>query len=294
MIKLLAEIRRNKFDALIYLQSRSRMSSSIDRDERFFRIAGIKNIFGTGFLKQNLLDIETTKPSTAIEPEWKFFVRLLNQENLVETSADFCETNLLLGGAEHNFAVNWLKENCGFDNSTKIVAVAPSSKWESKIWDEENYYRVIAKLIESHKIFPIVFGGLEDQETGARLIERWKTGANAAGALSVRQAAAAFSHCSLYLGNDTGTMHIAAAMKVPCAAIFSAIDWNNRWSPFGNRNMIFRETVECEGCHSAICPYNNKCLKLIDYSKVLNACSDLLDGKVNFIFNARNQQLSQR
>ncbi|MGE3465976.1 MAG: glycosyltransferase family 9 protein, partial [Pyrinomonadaceae bacterium] len=105
----------------------------------------------------------------------------------------------------------------------------------------------------------------------------WGVGANAAGRTTVRQSAALLEHCRLYLGNDTGTMHLAASVGTPCVAIFAAIDWPGRWLPFGNRNVCFRRRVECEGCHTADCFNARKCLDLISAAEVYEACSGILE-----------------
>ena len=88
----------------------------------------------------------------------------------------------------------------------------------------------------------------------------------------MRVAAAALGRCALYLGNDTGTMHLAAAVGTPCVAIFAAIDQANRWKPFGVHNALFRTRVECEVCLSPECFNDNICLRQINAEDVFEAC----------------------
>ena len=161
-------------------------------------------------------------------------------------------------------------------NDRKLVAVAPGSKWASKIWSETRYAEVVNRLIKDFGCYPVIFGGSEDRKKGKRLITGWETGMNAAGILSIRESAALLKDCTLYLGNDTGTMHLAAAVGTPCVAIFAAIDWRGRWQPFGNVHSIFRKSVECEGCFTANCFNNHKCLDLIEIDEVHAACARIL------------------
>ncbi len=273
--KLWNEIRREKFDDLFYLMTRNRTPSQISRDERFFRSAGVKNIFGTDFLRQNIIEKMPIRPLAPVESEAEFLLKSVAASGI---AVNFnVKPDLLLSAAEKSFAENWLKENCGTAfTEKKLVAVAPGSKWESKIWAEENYALVVSALIEKHGIFPVIFGGQEDRETGNRLLQKFGFGANAAGELNIRQAAAALANCRLYLGNDTGTMHLAAAVETPCVAVFAAIDRAGRWHPFGKNHAVFRETVECEGCYLPICPFQNKCLALIEPKRVWAACEAIL------------------
>ena len=141
-----------------------------------------------------------------------------------------------------------------------------------------NLNKSISQIIIDYGAFPIVFGGPENRAIGERLVGKWRTGAVAAGELSVREAAAVLEKCRLYVGNDTGTMHLAGAVGVPCVAIFAAIDWIGRWKPLGDRNHLIRKSVDCEGCHQPVCPFDNKCLELVTVDEVYRACCETLES----------------
>jgi ADP-heptose:LPS heptosyltransferase len=211
-----------------------------------------------------------------------FLLDCLKEENFIQFEKDKLKPELLLTKNEFSFATDWLEEHCGQDFETKnLLAVAPASKWQSKVWAEDNFSQVVSELIFKKNVFPVIFGGTEDRGKGNRLIKKWGIGANAAGELNIRQAAAALSFCRLYLGNDTGTMHLAASVGTTCVAVFAALDWAGRWIPFGDKHKIFRETVPCEGCLLSVCPFENKCLKLINVENVLRACLIVLNEKGN-------------
>lgn len=277
-LKLFAKIRREKFDCVFYLMTRNRTEKQIKRDVRFFKAAKIREVFGTKYLRNNLIGEPFEKPLKTVEPEASFFLNCLPSNRF-----DFdlnSKPDMLLSKKEVEFSENWLKKNCAEAfGQNRLAAIAPGSKWESKVWAEENFAEVVSKLIERENIFPVIFGGKEDREKGNRLLETWGKGANAAGELNIRQAAAALEKCRIYLGNDTGTMHLAASVGTPCAAIFAAIDLIGRWHPFGENHIILRERIECEGCHSPVCPFNNECLTGISPEKVLAACEKLLKQK---------------
>lgn len=277
-LKLFREIRRRKFDCLFYLMTRNRSVAQIERDARFFKLAGIKKIFGIDYLLKNLIGDTRLmrKPLPTIESESDFFLNTLAADNFqIDKNI---KPEMLLGVAEKDFADEWLYKNCGAAlRENRLLAVAPGSKWNSKIWMEERFAEVVGRLIKQNDVFPVVFGGLEDREKGNRLVQYWQTGANAAGALNVRQSASALEKCRLYLGNDTGTMHLAASVGVPCVAVFAAIDLPNRWHPYGNNHTIFRTTVPCEGCHAPVCPFEKQCTTAIETDSVFAACARILE-----------------
>ena len=92
------------------------------------------------------------------------------------------------------------------------------------------------------------------------LSDRWGSGYNAAGALGIRSSLAAMKHCELFIGNDTGTMHMAAAVGLPCVAIFSSRERPGLWYPPGEGHRVFRSAIECEGCGLVEClELGNEC-----------------------------------
>lgn len=275
LLKLLFELRHKKFDCLFYLMTRNRTGKQIERDEMFFRAAGVKQIFGTYFLSKNNLELVPSPPLPEVEPELEFLLRCLPADRYEFDLSS--KPDLKFTGEEKSFAADWLEQNCGTSfQENRILAVAPGSKWESKIWAENRFEKVVSALITKYNLFPVIFGGGEDRAKGERLLQKWRTGANAAGELNIRQAAAALEKCRLYLGNDTGTMHLAASVGTPCVAVFAAIDYPGRWHPFGSGHIILRETVECEGCHLTVCPLENLCLDKISAERVLAACEKIL------------------
>jgi ADP-heptose:LPS heptosyltransferase len=279
LLGLAMKIRRKKFDAVFYLMTRYRTARQIDRDKLFFRFAGIRNVIGAEFVKEHNLPFDIPKPVPRIEKEGDFLMRLLRERGIIKPTLSF-EPDLGLTNEERKASREWMSSKGVAELSAQRIAVGPGSKWESKIWDEDRYGSVVDRLIKTHDVMPVIFGGPEDKAAGDRLIARWGRGANAAGELNVRGAAAALETCSLYLGNDTGTMHLAAAVGTPCVAMFSAVDWAGRFEPFGDQHILFRRSVECEGCHSPLCvnlEHRNKCLDLIAADDVLDACVEVLE-----------------
>lgn len=275
-LRLVMNLRRKKFDAVVYMTTRTRTERQISRDVRFFRLAGIPIMFGAERMKRDSLSDAVKGPMIEVEAEGSYLVRLVREEGLSDPAKEYAP-DLKLTPAEYDAASKWFRSELGDVGNARLIGVAPGSKWESKIWSEERFGEVVTRLIQTHGAMPVIFGGAEDREKGDRLIAKWGAGINAAGKLNVRQAAAALESCELYLGNDTGTMHLAASVATPCVVIFSALDLIGRWYPYGTSNEIFRRSVECEGCYSPTCFNKNLCLDLITSDEVYQACVRILD-----------------
>ena len=275
-LKLFNKLRNKNFDTLVYLAPRLRKKIQIYRDLIFFKLVGINQFIGhRGFEHLPRRILGSQLPITEHEAD-HLLKRIAKSGIPVSLNKNVC-MDLSLTEFEINKAKEWLNINIPPNNKGPLIAIGPGSKWLSKRWPEDRYEKLGQYLIEKYGVFPVVFGGIDEKELGNRLINAWGKGANAAGELNVREAAAALSFCRLYIGNDNGTMHLAAAVGTQCVAIFSAQDWPGRWYPYGNHHVVIRRSVPCEGCRLTECiKHDMICLKKIRLEDLILACNKLL------------------
>jgi len=274
-LSLLKRLRRERYDLLIYLAPHIRAKRDVRRDLFFFRRAGISKVIGTkGF---QALPPRANGRLPAVAHETDLLLHRLSLDGIESPPMGKAKFELDLTTEEEETTNLWLEKEFANVQVNYIIGFGPGSKWPSKIWPEDRFLDLGRQLVQHLNIFPIVFGGLDDQALGDRLISAWGQGANAAGALSVRQAAIALRECDAYVGNDTGTMHLAAAVGTRCVAIMAAIDWPGHWSPYGQGHLVLRRTVPCEGCLLRVCEREGmKCLKEIGVDDVFHACCQVL------------------
>jgi ADP-heptose:LPS heptosyltransferase len=284
-------LRRGQFDLLVYLAPRIRSRADVRRDLLFFRLAAISKVIGAD--AWHPLPSRNGGSLPAVEHEADHLLRRLSRDGIEVPEIGTAKFELNLTTAEEQSARVWLKENLRAEGVNRVIGFGPGSKWPSKVWPEERFAELGFRLIKFANAFPIVFGGPEDRALGERLIQTWGRGANAAGALSVRAAAAALKDCDAYIGNDTGTMHLAAAVGTPCVAIMAAIDWPGHWSPYGQGHLVLRRTVPCEGCLLRVCEREGmKCLKEISVEDVFTACCRVLERQSGKAFRSSARGLA--
>jgi len=180
---------------------------------------------------------------------------------------------LPLSGEEQHRSEEWLSQNELTEVAENLIAVAPWSNMAAKRWPLGNFSAAVKQLVSEFDVTPIVFGGKDERDLGRKLVEEWGTGAVAAGELNVREGTGLMGHCRLYLGNDTGAMHMAAASGIPCVAVFSARDSIGLWEPYGARHSVLRERVDCEGCLRRACPRRAmECMGAIGVGEVVAEC----------------------
>lgn len=94
-------------------------------------------------------------------------------------------------------------------------------KWEGKHWGNANYIEICKKLIATGRV-PTLVGDSEDQRDAEMIVAGAGPGVrNTCGALTCLELFGLVSQCIAYVGNDTGTMHVAAACNIPTVGIFT-------------------------------------------------------------------------
>jgi heptosyltransferase-2 len=97
---------------------------------------------------------------------------------------------------------------------------------------------------------------------------------NLAGKTSLRELLAFINCCSYFLTNDSGPMHIAAALKIPLLALFGSTD-NTRTGPYLNGKVLHKH-VECSPCYKRVCPIDFRCMKRIEVDEVYQELQALI------------------
>lgn len=273
---LLINLRKLKFDLLVYLAPSERSKYQIKRDLMFFKWAKINKIVGT-----NQADFYRigSNSSHAITTEREAELMLDRLKELGIKVSNNKKVDFYLNTTINDIkGFNTVMTVNGIPSNKQWVGVAPGSNMPSKTWPLERYEEVLRKLILNFGLWPIVFGGISDFAAGEQLISNLGVGTNLAGKLTVRQSAVGLKKCLFYLGNDTGTMHLAASVGTRCVAIFSARDRQGKWVPYGTNNIIIRKSLPCEGCMLTLCvKHKNECLTTIQTNMVYKACLVLIN-----------------
>ena len=151
--------------------------------------------------------------------------------------------------------------------SGHLWAIAPGSNMPSKCW--AHYGELLEALQERLGIVPVYIGG-ENDKALCKEINRKTPGVCIIGR-PMPEVEAVMRRCETYLGNDTGVMHLAAALGLRCIAVFSCRDIPGIWEPYTKDKIVFRaQGHSCEGCLEITCKkHQNACLEAITVSQVL-------------------------
>jgi ADP-heptose:LPS heptosyltransferase len=105
---------------------------------------------------------------------------------------------------------------------------------------------------------------------------------NLCGDLTPRESAAVFARAEIFVGHDSGPMHLAAAVQTPCVAIFSARNKPRVWFPYGRQHRVVYHRVECWGCELETCVVEKKrCMTSITVDEVVEQVRDLQEDAMS-------------
>jgi heptosyltransferase II len=154
----------------------------------------------------------------------------------------------------------------------------------AKRWPAERFVEAARLLREKTQCRWMILGGAGDRllaETIASDLAR-ATGEpplNVAGATSLRELAAVLKNCDLVLTNDSGPMHLAAAVGAPVTAIFGSTSPELTGPVFSARAHVVRCHAPCAPCFRRECPIDLRCLRGIETEQVVAAALACLAGR---------------
>lgn len=157
------------------------------------------------------------------------------------------------------------------------VAINPGASYgAAKRWIPERFAAVADALASEYGVKVVLTGGSGEVEIGVDIARAMQAPAlNLIGRTSVRELMAVLARCRLVVTNDSGPMHIAAALRVPIVAVFGPTD-HTTTSPLGQDCRIVRTPVDCAPCMLRECPIDHRCMTRVTADDVLIAARDLL------------------
>ncbi len=171
-------------------------------------------------------------------------------------------------------AANRIKKLLG--DITEYVVIVPSARWPSKRWPAEYFASLIARL----SIPCVISGSREDRETVRKITGSLPSGniIDLCGKTGLKELSALLSGAKAVVTNDTGSMHIAAALDVPVVALFGPTDpvktGPYRWQT-NSRLRVLQAGVSCSPCRRRNCS-EPVCMTGIDVNKVFEALKEYL------------------
>ena len=167
----------------------------------------------------------------------------------------------------------------------RVVAIHPSASCVSKRWMPERFAQVADRLVAEQGVRICLVAGEGDVRFAEQVAQAMRQPAmNLAGRLSVGELAVLLARCRLLISNDSGPVHVAAAVGTPVVDIFGRNQRGLsplRWGPLGEGHVILHKEVGCVTCLAHNCDIEFLCLTSISVDEVYQAAVSVLQRSIN-------------
>jgi len=250
-------LRRKRFDLAIDLFGNPRSAV-------LTRLTGAPNRVGYAFRGRRHAYTTVVTPSGRTRHEVQFHLEALEAMDVpVPTS----RTVVAIPGAADGKAGLWLRENVR--ENRPVVGLNPGGGWAVKRWPPAYFGRLADALIDEYGVEVLVLWGPGEEGLAEEVEGAMKNRPLLLPEVTLSELGAFLKRCCLLVSNDSGPMHMAAALEVPTVGIFGPTDPRAQ-GPWGDGHGVVRkETVDCLGCNRIDCPIGNICMTTLEPREVL-------------------------
>jgi heptosyltransferase-2 len=272
-LRLGSELRAGGFDTAILLQN------AFDA-ALVTRLAGIPNRIGYARDGRGLLLTKAVAPprkdETPVHQRY-YYLELLRRAGVIP-ALPVCD-EIRLGAAPQAAAEGreyWQRQGV---HASRWIGVSPGAAYGSaKRWFPERFAETASQLADRLDAHVAVFGSAGEAELCGSVAR--SIGARAhdvAGRTTLAEFIKLAAACTVFLTNDSGAMHVAAALGIPTVAVFGATE-DVTTGPSAGWARVVRRHVECSPCLLRECPIDHRCMTAVEVSRVVEEACALLRG----------------
>ena len=165
----------------------------------------------------------------------------------------------------------------GISSGAPFLVLNPGAAYGSaKRWHEDRFADVADRLGRELNLRVVLIGSQTEGSIAEEIRRRMKAPAVVLnGKTSLGTLIGVLAESSLMITNDSGPMHVAAALGVPTVAIFGSTDARVT-GPCGRRTRVVKHAVECSPCLLRECPIDHRCMMGVTVEDVCKAAKELL------------------
>lgn len=194
------------------------------------------------------------------------YLNLLKEMNLrVEPSLPYLEIKKSVQDEIDKKLIQW-----GINPEEKLIALNAGGTWPTKRWTVNGFAQLADVL--NRKYGRVIFvGSAGDLSLVEEIVNLMETKpVIATGKTSLPELAALLARCNLVISNDSGPVHVAAAVGTPTITIFGPSD-DIKYRPLGEKHKIVTSSVDCRPCGKHQCPLgHHRCMADIKVEKIIN------------------------
>lgn len=165
------------------------------------------------------------------------------------------------------------------ESASGWIGLAPGAAFgTAKRWPPERFAAAGDRLARESGSRPVLLGGEADRPLCEAVAAAMSSAPRVlAGETSLPELLGVLTRLRLLLTNDSGPMHLAAALGTPVVAVFGSTDWRET-APWGEGHRLVREDVACAPCKLRECPLDHRCMNRVTVDRVVEAALEVLEG----------------
>lgn len=274
MRKLIETIRAEEFDAAILFQNAFQAAWMAWRAKIPVRLGYARD--ARSLFLTNAIDVPAR---AAYGHQAYYYLHLLFRAGVIEKPEFPRPTSqpwLTLLEAEKTWAAKQLR-SLGLDGPRFLVGMNPGAYFgPAKRWLPERFAELADRLIGALHADVLIFGSPGERPLAETIAHAMKhTPTIVAGETTLRQFMALLAQCRLVVNNDSGPMHLAAALGVPQVAIFGSTN-ERATGPLSSSARIVKHAVPCSPCGLRECPIDFRCMMGVTVENVHRAALELV------------------
>lgn len=169
--------------------------------------------------------------------------------------------------------------NSNFSSNDLVFGIIPAGSWDSKRCTKTKWLEICNSLIQKFGCKILIIWGPGDESDSEYLKNKLEGQSVLAPKSTLLQMAALISKCNAIVSNDSGPMHIAAAIGIPTIGLFGPTNPRGHRPYSPKSDYVIKNDLECISCDKLICPLNHECMTQLPASEVVSKLEKILSGK---------------
>ena len=269
--RLARELRRERFDTAVLLQNAFEAAWIAWR-------AGIPERIGYARDARAWLltrAVPVPEPGEAPAHETYYYLELLRRAGWLEKLPDAVHIRLHVDAAALERAESALVAAGSPRGALRVAFATGAAYGTAKCWPADRYAQLAGRLIAEFGADVILFGAASESAVAARVASVERRAINLAGRSAIGDLPALLARCGVFIGNDSGAMHVAAAVGLPVVAVFGPTDPGGT-APLAAQLAIVQKRVACSPCFLRHCPIDHRCMTGVGVDAVFDAARSAL------------------
>ena len=270
-LKAAINIRKEKYDLIMDLWSNPRSA-------QISFLSGVKYRVGFGYRGRKYAYNILATSERGAHHSAEHNLELLNSLSIPITSK---KIHYYILNEDDSFGKEFIKNN--FSDNEYVIGIIPSGGWQSKRCDASKWVEICKSISKKVKSKFLILWGPGDEDDASFIKNNLPDLCVLAPETSVKLMSGLINNCNLIIANDSGPMHISAALGIPTLGLFGPTDPKTHGPYSEVSDYVINENLFCRICNLQECIYKHECFKDLSLEIICAKVSLLLEKSKRII-----------